>query len=183
MQGAIGWLARAGCVAGLAFTTGCASHIAPHTVTVSMAETMADAAGVYPSVEVHLVALDPLDSRVFERMAVSDYFNPNRRMTRLDKHLMAFGGQKADTLILQRNDPIWRRWDISGAADLFTLADLPGVQPAGNQLRDPRREVVPLHRSRWWFPRKQNLKFMLDRNGIYYVGPKKYRRQQPLENY
>jgi len=153
--------------------TGCATHIAPHTVHVTMDANMADAAGMLPSVEVHLLAVNAYESYDTERIPYQEYWKPNRvRRRSEDMHMMHFGGQHAETLELKRNHPIWKLWDAQRAVDLYAFADIPEATHSGDW-----RVIVPLKLSRWWFPRKREVILRLERSGVFDRSPERYRRE------
>lgn len=153
--------------------SGCATHIAPHTVHVTMDPNMADAANMLPSVEVHLIALNAYESYDMERMPYGEYWKPNRiRRRSEDMHMMHFGGHEAETLELKRNHPIWKLWDAQRAVDLFAFADIPGATHSGDW-----RVIVPLKLSRWWFPRRREVMLRLERNGVFDRSLERYQRR------
>jgi len=159
----------------LAMGTGCATHIAPHTVHVTMDPNMADAAGMLPSVEVHLMSVNAYEAYDVERLTYEHYWNPSRvRRRSEDTHMMHFGGQEAETLTLKRDHPIWKLWDAQRAVDLFAFADIPGATHSGDW-----RVIVPLKLSRWWFPRKRQVYLRLERSGVFDRSPDRrlYRRR------
>lgn len=78
------------------------------------------------------------------------------------------GAPKVNTLAL--NDPIWAKWKAAGAAHVFILADLPGVQADQVGVQDARRQILGLRPDAWTKGTK-DLKVLIKESGIEVVTP------------
>jgi|GEM_PF-1724049 len=144
--------------------TGCSSadRMGRYTVVVSMAESMKDASsGLYPSVEIDVVGVNPTKKAEFESMALDTYFAPQSpRRSELrrngERTLMTFTNQNPSPKTLEVTDPAWATWlgenarsnnGGIGATHLFVLAKMP--KPRDATTVDPRRLALPLSTSKW----------------------------------
>ena len=97
------------------------------------------------SVQVDLVGVSEADSSVMKGCPVSEYFRPDNALRKsLDRASVLFGTRGTSVLNLRCTEPIWKRWLASGSAQLFVLADIPGVASD-----DARRFCLPLAHDRW----------------------------------
>ena len=151
--------------------SGCVSRLAKYDVEVKADESLADAQGIYPSIEVHLMGLNASDSQLMDKRTMSTYWDPNRRPDVLDRYVMHFGGQQSSKQILGNKDPAWERWNRSRAINLFVLADLPGIVQDQISIEDPRRVVIPLQRTRWWFRPRWLVRVQIHRGYLSYAPP------------
>jgi hypothetical protein len=156
--------------------SGCVSRLAKYDVEVKADDSLADARGMYPSIELHLLALNALDSQRMDQQSMSAYWDPNRRPDVLDRCVMHFGGQQANRQILRNQDPIWERWNRAKALNLFVLADLPGIVQDRPSIEDPRRVVIPLQRTRRWWRPHWIVQVRINRGDLSYVPPQEYRK-------
>lgn len=158
---ALGWLLLAG--------TGCATpRMGRYDVRVTVSDSMADSARILPSVEVHLLALDPDAGRQLQTYSMTDYWNPNRKKDEFVKRVLHFGQGKENPQTLSYKDPIWDRWDANGAEYLFVLADLPGLFQDKEDVKDPRRVILPLHPERW---NQRLIRISIEKGGVYLQTP------------
>ncbi|MBN1670880.1 MAG: hypothetical protein JXR37_07600 [Kiritimatiellae bacterium] len=137
-----------------------------YTVTVNMSDSMADSAGMLPSVEVHIIALDSVKGRLLQSLSMGDYWNPNRKKDPYIKHVMHFGANHPKVQVLQHDDGVWRRWAATGAEHLFVLADLHGVFEDKEDVKDPRRLILPLDPARW---KAREIQLVIEPNGVFCV--------------
>ena len=156
--------------------SGCVSRLAKYDIEVKADESLADAQGIYPSIEVHLMALNSSDSQMMDKKSMSTYWDPNRRPDTLDRYVMHFGGQQASRQILGNKDPAWERWNRSRAINLFALADLPGIVQDQDPTEDPRRVMIPLQRTRLWFRPHWLVRVRINRSHLSYVPPQEARK-------
>ena len=150
---------------------GCSStqiSMGRYDVNVTMSESMADASGMLPSVELHLVALDRVGGRMLQGFSMGDYWNPNRMRDDYVRHVMRFGQGRPKTQMLSRKDPIWSRWDAAAAEYLFVLGDIQGIFEDLEDVKDPRRVILPLHPSRW---QTRELQVMIEPGGVFLLTP------------
>lgn len=149
---------------------GCASPRAiSYDIKISLAESLADSTRILPSVEVHLLALDPVAGHRFQTFPMSDYWNPNRKKDDFVKRIMHFGQNKENPQTLSRRDSIWDRWLDSGAEHLFVLADLPGLYDDKEDVKDPRRLILPLDPKRW---QHSAIQVVIEKGGVYCITPR-----------
>jgi len=141
-------------------------RLSRYVVNLSINQALAGPTGMLPSVEVHLVATDSVQGRILQDASMSDYWNPNRGPDDYIRHVMHFGGSHPSVQVLDDNDPIWRRWEAAGAKYLFVLADLPGVWPDQQDIKDARRVILPLDPSRWT---TRVIRLSLDPDGVHHV--------------
>lgn len=144
--------------------TGCGSsdRMGRYTVVVSMADSMKDpASGLYPSVEVDLVGVNPTKEAEFASLALDTYFAPqSARRSELQRNgerkLLTFTNQNPSPKTLELTDQVWTTWlgenarsnnTGIGATHLFVLAKMP--KPRDSGAVDPRRLALPLSTSKW----------------------------------
>ena len=158
----LGWLTI---VAG-----GCATPRAGcYDVKITMAESMADSSRILPSVEVHVLGLDPVSGRQLQAFSMSDYWNPSRKKDDFVKRVLHFGQGKENPQVLSRRDSIWDRWLGAGAEHLFVIADLQGLYEDKEDVKDPRRLILPLDPKRW---QNSTLQIVIEKGGVYCVTPR-----------
>lgn len=158
--------------AALAAAAGCRSpapRMGRFDVHLTMADSMADSSGLFPSVELHLLALNSVKGRALQAQSMSDYWNPNRRADDFVKHKMYFGEGQPRSQTLLRTDPIWDRWERAGAWYLFVMADLPGIYKDQDDVQDARRLIVPLDPKRW---RHRTIDIMIENSSLYCLTPR-----------
>ena len=164
--------------AGLALlaAAGCATKgMSRYNIHVSMDEGLADSAGTLPSVEVHLVGTDRVRGRRLQNMSMTEYWSPARRRDTDGIKVMQFGTGRPSAQALSRNDPYWNRWHAEGASYLFVLADLPGVIEDADDVKDPRRMILPIDRTVW---PGVDIRIMIESGGLFCLTP---RRRLPGE--
>jgi len=122
-----------------------------------------------PSIEVHLLALDNVKGRALQGISMSDYWNPNRTRDTHTKRVMRFGEGKPAAQMLSRNDPVWKRWGATGATYLFVLADLQGLYEDKEDVKDPRRLILPLSRDRW---NHKTIQVTIEKSGVFCNTPR-----------
>ncbi|MFG0304801.1 MAG: hypothetical protein ACF8Q5_01165 [Phycisphaerales bacterium JB040] len=141
---------------------GSADRMGRYTVVVSMAESMKDpASGLYPSVEVDLVGVNPTKKAEFASMELDSYFAPqSARRSELQRNgerkLLTFTNQNPGPKTLELTDLVWNTWLGEntrsnnagiGATHLFVLAKMP--RPRDSAAVDPRRLELPLSTTKW----------------------------------
>jgi hypothetical protein len=170
------WLLRGVALAGLSLmTSGCVSRLALYDVRITLPDTMKDSRGVVPYTDVHLMALSPADTERLNRIGPTEYWDPNRRRLAFDddKYILHFGGERARTGELARENPVWRRWSRAGAVNLFILANLRQGDAVVSPENDPGREIIPLQRTRLWFKPRWIIDAWIDRNGVGHEAPRR----------
>ena len=128
-------------VVGLAaWSAGCQRY----QVTVSLDEGLRDA-GMMPSLEVDLVAVNESELDRWTHYSVNEYFASDDVFRHdADRYTMTFADSDADPKTLVPNDPIWRLWRKKSARQLVVLVHLPGDYQDLPGQQDVRRLILPL---------------------------------------
>lgn len=158
---------------------GCCGHKpVPHPVNVSYGAGFEEK----PSIEVHIVALNPREAAILENYSMTKYWTANDPYPRtLQKYVMRFGGNHAGPQSFSPKDSpkewdsLWQAWKAQGATRLFVLAFLPSKEgkeedKPGDQ--DRRRQSVPLDECKW-DPPTRPLDFQLTPARVMCLTPEK----------
>ena len=143
---------------------GCCSR--RYDIMVSADEGLRDATGAMPSIEVHVVGVNRLEYSKWYSYSMGDYWLPGDPFRRdADKHVMKFGQGLPLSQTLDRNDPIWRRWEARKPNCVFVLAFLHGFGAEDDQAgsADPRRLILPLDCACWENPK---IKLLVRSSGV-----------------
>jgi hypothetical protein len=140
-------LVRALAVGAAVMAGGCGTW--PKDLTVRL-DPSTQEAGMYPSVDVHLIGVRRAELQRLKKESVSGYWSPSgasRQPMEARKEL--FLGPAATSRTISRNDAVWKLWDGKDRPYLLVLADLRGVSDPSAGGDDPRRVVLPLDKDRW----------------------------------
>jgi len=109
------------------------------------------AEGVNKSVTVDLIGVSPAEYGRWESVSMNAYADSQLRKD-FESSIRSydFSPRDASTKTLAKEDEIWTQWLDRGAAHLFVLADIPGVDPASDTGgAGARRLILPLKTSCW----------------------------------
>ncbi len=121
------------------------------------------------SVEVHLVGVNRSEKEQWEKVSMTEYWqpkNPLRDSAKEYTHVFRFG-QGSCEKTLGKNDPIQKTWKKKRKAEyLFILADLPGIFPDMDGNADARRLQLPAPNSKCWELLQTEIRLEIDSSKI-----------------
>jgi hypothetical protein len=121
------------------------------------------------SVEVHLVGVNRSEKEQWEKVSMTEYWqpkNPLRESAKEYTHVFHFGQEPCEK-ILSVKDPIQKVWKKKRKAGyLFILADLPGIFPDMDGNADSRRLQIPAPNSKCWDLLQTEIKLEIDSSKI-----------------
>jgi hypothetical protein len=123
-------------------------------ITVSLSDSMKEGGGVFPSVQVDVVAVNNVDLPAWQQKSMTDYFTAHDPMREsADKHVFRLGGGGPQSATLSFKDgegkALWKKWMDQGASTLLVLSSYPSPQADLPGDQDPRRRTLPLGCDRW----------------------------------
>lgn len=143
--------------------TGCGTTT--YNITTDLSSTMQTPDGVYPSLEVDIVALNQDDSIRFMSYSTDEYFQPNNPYRKnLNRYTMFFSEENFKPHKLSEDNPIWAKWNKHGATRLLIIGNLPGVWKFKSGKLDPRRMNLPLDSNSW--PNGNDIKVQVKPSGL-----------------
>ncbi|MDH4239028.1 MAG: hypothetical protein OEW48_05665 [Phycisphaerae bacterium] len=121
------------------------------------------------SVEVHLVGVNRSEKEQWEKVSMTEYWqpkNPLRDSAKEYTHVFHFGQEPCEKK-LSIKDPIQTVWKKKRKAGyLFILADLPGIFPDMDGNADSRRLQIPAPNSKCWELLQTEIKLEIDSSKI-----------------
>jgi hypothetical protein len=121
------------------------------------------------SVEVHLVGVNRSEKEQWEKVSMTEYWqpkNPLRDSAKEYTHVFHFGEEPCEK-ILSKKDPIQKVWKKKRKAEyLFIMADLPGLFPDMDGNADARRLQLPAPYSKCWELLQTEIRLEIDSSKI-----------------
>lgn len=163
-----------------ASTIGCCNgEMKSFDINVSLHDSLKDARGVLPAVEVDVVAVNNADLPTWEQKSMTDYFSPGDPLrASADKYVFRLGeDHRSETLSKDSatGKKLWENWKKQGAMNLLVLSSYPTPQPDLPGDQDPRRRTLPLDCSRW--DKETTLQFQIKSSGLTVLTPPKPPKQ------
>lgn len=157
----------------------CNGEMRPFDVTVSLHDSLKDARGVLPAVEVDVVAVNAADLPTWQQKSMTEYFSPGDPLrASADKYVFRLG-EDHRSATLKKDSPegkkLWADWKNQGAMHLLVLSSYPSPQQDLPGDQDPRRRTLPLDCSRWG--NEKELKFEIKSSGLSVLTPPKPPKQ------
>jgi hypothetical protein len=148
-----------------------------YNILVELNRTMFSAKNEPVSLEVHVVMLPFALAKNFEKVPMSDYWNPAAPESPFAKYKMYFGPGKPSTQTLPAEDVIWRRWQ-QGAPPLreqwiFVMADIKGAFKDQESSQDARRIILPADPKLW--PAGRTIHISVGKDGMVNLTPRIHR--------
>lgn len=171
------------CCCSLAFSLGalgcCNGEMRAFDLNVSLHNSLKDARGVLPAVEVDVVAVNNSDLAAWEQKSMTEYFAPGDSLrASADKYVFRLG-EDHPSETLSKDSPagakLWSNWKKQGAMSLLVLSSYPSPQPDLPGDQDPRRRTLPLDCARW--DKETELLLMVKSSGLTVVTPPKPLKQ------
>jgi hypothetical protein len=151
----------------------CNGEMRAFDVNVALHDSLKDARGVLPAVEVDVVAINNADLPTWEQKSMTEYFSPGDPLrASADKYVFRLGeDHKSDTLTKDgaAGKKLWEDWKKQGAMNLLILSSYPSPQPDLPGDQDPRRRTLPLDCARW--SDTKELKFEIRSSGLTVLTP------------
>jgi hypothetical protein len=157
----------------------CNGEMKSFDINVSLHDSLKDARGVLPAVEVDVVAVNSADLPTWEQKSMTDYFSPGDPLrASADKYVFRLG-EDHHSETLSKDSPagkkLWDDWKKQGAMNLLVLSSFPTPQPDQPGDQDPRRRTLPLDCSRW--DKETALQFQVKSSGLTVLTPPKPPKQ------
>lgn len=163
-----------------AFSLGCCNgEMRAFDVNVGLHDSLKDARGVLPAVEVDVVAVNNADLPTWQQKSMTEYFSPGDPLrASADKYVFRLG-EDHKSATLQKDSAegkkLWDDWKKQGAMYLLVLSSYPSPQPDLPGDQDPRRRTLPLDCARWGD--EKELKFQIKSSGLTVLTPPKPPKQ------
>jgi hypothetical protein len=126
---------------------GCASHSPPPTRGSVVPWTIKITKATPASVQVDLFGVSKSEDAYWRNsIRMDDYWKP-RSSIRQSVSDRAKTTRLETPFVLDKRDPIWKKWFAYGSYELAIMANLPGTFP--NPAADPRRLFLPLGKKEW----------------------------------
>jgi len=108
-----------------------------------------DDTGALKSTQVDIVAVSRTEFPRWEKMSMSEYWEPGCPIPKSAiRHVMTFGEKLPIEQVLRKSDPIWKKWDERNAEYFLILTNLPGIKDEPGAA-DPRRLILPYDPGKW----------------------------------
>jgi len=138
----------------LAFFSGCSSckpgkdegAATAYNFNVSPGDSLKDS-----SFTVDVIGLQQSELQLLQNYSLKKYWKPGDPVRQdLAKLTVDFVPGKQAPFVIQKKDPIWKKWIGSGVQYVAVVADLPGIYEEGKVgSQDPRRQLVPICKCYW----------------------------------
>jgi len=155
---------------------GCAGPT--YNVTLDMDPTYHTANGVFPSVEVDIVAANDNEALRISAYPTDTYFQPENKFRKnLIKYTMFFSEEDFNAQTFKGGNALWSKWNDKGVTTLFIIANLPGVWEVKSGVLDPRKLKLPLSEDRWpsswwkFWPHAGDIKVKMQSSGLFLQTP------------
>ncbi len=131
------------------------------------------------TVTVDLVGVNQSEHDQYYQYSMRKYWSPGDwKRQDADKHVIAFEQRSGSREVFSKTHAKWQEWKKKRATYMFVLADLSGIVEDQPGDADPRRQIVPLDKSRWkwkyWFlPVMPDIEILIKPSGITLVTPPK----------
>ncbi len=120
------------------------------------------------SVEVHLVGINWSEKEQWEKMSMTEYWQPDNPLWKSAKdytYVIRYPKEPCEIRI-KKNDSIQKVWNKRKAEYLFVLADLPGIHKDFPGSADARRLQLPAPDSKRWKGGQSQIKIEISGSGI-----------------
>jgi hypothetical protein len=143
-----------GMFAALALFSGCSSckpgkdegAATAYNFKVSPGDSLKDG-----SFTVDIIGLQQSELQLLQNYSLKKYWRPGDPVRQdLAKLTVEFVPGKQEPFLIQKKDPVWKKWIGSGVQYVAVVADLPGIYEEGKVgSQDPRRQLVPICKCYW----------------------------------
>ncbi len=152
---------------------GCSHGPIDRNMSLMLGKSLRANAQSTSTIAVDLVGVNATDYQRWFNYSMTAYFTAGDLLRAgANKITLNFTPGSAATIVLSKNNPVWKQWRADGDTYIFVLAQLPGIRQDMPGPQDPRRLILPLKKSRW--PDSANpIRILIKNSGVVCETPPK----------